>query len=665
MTEGRRFRKSQTFLLLALTAALLFCACGRTADAPESSVPDERGDTVLAGCGIAVTPGGKFEKTDGVYVSKDGNGLKVLFTQSDHDLSTIDPTYLKNDAGLKEISGFKSDVSNGIPYAAWRFSDASAGECAQIVTENENGKLVCVTLSGLPEGWTNEGMIESLSYAEEKDMEKKTPEPLPEKMHSKGISPITGTFIQPWLYARYTPARWEKEFELMKEMGIEFIILGDTLSLQTGEPITDKSKYVATAAYPAQNPDFQKGTDVVTPLFEYCKKYGMRLYVGMGNTPAGWPYLNSTAAGLKEVCEVYADTAEDIYNVYHEKYPDTFAGFYFVPELYNSNEFDGDYSRERYAQNLADGMRPVFERIRAISDLPFIFSPYVNMFGGGWVSKNVDNISLFWEEFLRRADFRDGDILCPQDSVGAGGNDIAGLEALTKAYRKAVDGCGKKILLWTNAEIFIQPTGKFFDNYDGYGGYWSTCTVDRMIEQFRIASPYVDRIVTFAFPHYLSPYNTTDGYINAYRHYLETGELDKEPPTPPDAFRTQKVLRDGKPALQIVWSGMYDAYGIHRVNIYKDGEFYSYRNSTRNEGSDGKKAEYPFEFTDIGFNFEEGEKAVYAFEVIDCAGNASGKVELEVDASSVPNGVKLGRIYRGTTAVTEGVRRIAEAEGKK
>ena len=31
-------------------------------------------------------------------------------------------------------------------------------------------------------------------------------------MGSKGISPVTGTFIQPWLYNGYTDERWEQEF---------------------------------------------------------------------------------------------------------------------------------------------------------------------------------------------------------------------------------------------------------------------------------------------------------------------------------------------------------------------------------------------------------------------------------------------------------------------
>ena len=79
------------------------------------------------------------------------------------------------------------------------------------------------------------------------------------------------------------------------------------------------------------------------------------------------------------------------------------------------------------------------------------------MVGGNWVSKSTENIGNFWKELLADAGFRDGDILCPQDSVGAGGNDLENLAGVTAAYRYAVDNCGKDIQLWSNCEIFEQP----------------------------------------------------------------------------------------------------------------------------------------------------------------------------------------------------------------
>ena len=167
-----------------------------------------------------------------------------------------------------------------------------------------------------------------------------------------------------------------------------------------------------------------------------------------------------------------------------------------------------------------------------------------------------------------------------------------------------------------------------------------------MLKQFEIVSNYVERIFVFAFPHYLSPYNSAQGYYDVYMNYLETGEVEKNKPTPPDKFRTIETTQSGNKGLQIYWSGMYDDYGIHRVNIYKNGEFYTFRVAGRKESGATTLTPYPNNFIDFEFDFE-AETTLYEFEVIDCAGNYSEKVSFTVEKGSVPNGVKLDSIYKG------------------
>ena len=476
----------------------------------------------------------------------------------------------------------------------------------------------------------------------------KTATPTPEEMKSNGISPITGTFIQPWLYSGWNNARWEQEIAFWKELGIEYIIIGDTLDC-TCEPISDPTKWNITAHYPTTNPAFKQGQDVLTNVFEIFSKHDIKLYIGMGNalTSQGWTFLDLNATGFENVCTMFATVAEEIYNNYYEAYPDTFAGFYFVPELYNSSNFDNAATRSRYVSNLSKGFKIIFEKLNSLNpSLPFIFSPYVNMFGGSWVSKSPENIGYFWKELLENAGFRDGDIICPQDSVGAGGNNLEHLGEVTAAYRYAVDNCGRDVQLWSNCEIFIQPpTGKFYDQYDGYN-YWSSCSVDRMVSQMQIVSEYVDRIFLFAVPHYLSPYNAVKGYYDAYKFYLENGEMESVPPTPPTKFRTTYSTVKGVKSLTVTWSGMYDNVGIHRVNIYKNGEFFTYRNATRNEGSG--IAAYPNSFVDMDYDPEVS--VTYEFEVIDCSGNVSARSSFTVEPGSVPNNVRLDRAYNGPVA---------------
>ena len=98
-------------------------------------------------------------------------------------------------------------------------------------------------------------------------------------------SPISGTFIQPWLYGSWSSRDWEREIQVWDEMGIEYVIMGDTASydLSTGK---------LTTAYPTSIEGATCSGDVVTKLFEVCKENGRKLFIGIGNTPAGRPYMD-------------------------------------------------------------------------------------------------------------------------------------------------------------------------------------------------------------------------------------------------------------------------------------------------------------------------------------------------------------------------------------
>ena len=459
-------------------------------------------------------------------------------------------------------------------------------------------------------------------------------------------SPISGTFIQPWLYGSWSSRDWEREIQVWDEMGIEYVIMGDTASydLSTGK---------LTTAYPTSIEGATCSGDVVTKLFEVCKENGRKLFIGIGNTPAGWPYLDfgnkDNFEVFREVCKVYASIAEDVYNHYYPEYSDVFAGFYFVPEMYNSSMFDADDTRQTYVDGMAYGLNIIFEKLDELNpDLPFIFSPYLNIFGGSWVSKSSENIGKFWTEFLSQVNFRDGDILCPQDSVGAGGMDLEHLDEYTAMYKKATEECGKDIRFWSNCETFIQPKDEFFSLSDGVS-YWGSASVARLVEQFNTVGKYAEVIVTFAFPHYQSPVNNVDGFYETFKDYLRNGKLETNAPTAPNKFRTNKttmtINQEQREVLTVYWSGMYDDFGIWKVNIYKNGELLTYRYPTRRENG---MAMYPNSFYDADYEFEN-ETATYTIEVFDCAGNVSERVDFTVTPGSVPNNVTLDKTYTGPT----------------
>ena len=90
------------------------------------------------------------------------------------------------------------------------------------------------------------------------------------------ITSVNGTFIQPWLYATYDDERWDAEMQILKETGIEYLIMGDVANHNTDG--------TWTVYYPSEL-DYLKDYyvyDALGDLLFYCEKYDIKLYLGMG-----------------------------------------------------------------------------------------------------------------------------------------------------------------------------------------------------------------------------------------------------------------------------------------------------------------------------------------------------------------------------------------------
>lgn len=197
-----------------------------------------------------------------------------------------------------------------------------------------------------------------------------------------------------------------------------------------------------------------------------------------------------------------------------------------MTELYNTIYMDTDEGIDSYADGLDEMFTTVIENCNALDpSMPLLFSPYVNIFGYGYASINVDRFTEYWTEVLSRIPFRNGDMICPQDSCGGGGMDVAHLSEWTKAYRNAVDRSnrirGTKLLLCTNAEMFVQPDAQRMTSPHGVS-YSGIKSVRDFTTRLETAAPYVDALFCFAYPHHHSPYNTDPQFHECLKNYLKT-----------------------------------------------------------------------------------------------------------------------------------------------
>ena len=457
--------------------------------------------------------------------------------------------------------------------------------------------------------------------------------------YTSHISSLDGSFIQPWLYATWDDARWRSEMQILKETGIDTLVMGDTANQNNDDSWT--------VYYPSEL-DFLKGYyayDAVGTILHYCHMYDIKLYLGMG-LDTNWNSDLTVGEGLeanREYMRKCNMITTELYTKYKSQYPDTYYGFYFVTEIYNTYYMETDYGSELYTDGLREMFNTVLDNCSTLDpNMPLLFSPYVNIFGYGYASINTDRFTEFWTQALTKINFRDGDMICPQDSCGAGGNDIVHLEEWTAAYRNAVDRSnqlrGTHLLLGTNAEMFIQPDSVRMAQTHGVD-YTGTKTIDDFTKRLEIAAPYVDKLFCFAYTHHYSPNNAQPGFHKAFIKYLHDGTIEKNPPLPPDTICTEVVDTEGADHLKLSFSGMDDDTEAGQINIYKNGVFYDYLTAGVNNGrTDCNHVKNTW--TDYNFNIST-DTAVYEFETVDVCGNVSEKRSYTVTPQNVNNGVDI------------------------
>ncbi|MGN0592061.1 MAG: DUF4434 domain-containing protein [Ruminococcus sp.] len=438
------------------------------------------------------------------------------------------------------------------------------------------------------------------------------------------IEKIDGTFIQPWLYMTYDEEQWNNEMQALKDIGIRYLIMGDVAN--------HNSDGTWTVYYPSELPYLSDSVayDALEPLLYYCDKYDIQLYLGMG-LDCAWNSDIVSEEGRKanrDYMKICNEITTEIFNQYKSRYPDTYYGFYFVTELYNTIYMETDEGIDAYADGLDEMFTMVIDNCNALdSSMPLLFSPYVNIFGYGYASINVDRFTEYWTEVFSRIPFRNGDMVCPQDSCGGGGMDAAHLSEWTKAYRNAVDRSneirGTKLLLGTNAEMFVQPDAYRMSVPNGVS-YSGIKNVRDFTTRLETADEYVDSLFCFAYPHHYSPYNTEPQFHACLKTYLKTGEIETEKPTSPTNVEIRLTENEGKQIPEFTFTGMADNTAVVHTNIYRNGKLYDYIVPAVKVG--GNKTQNVW--TD--YNFKD-DTAVYEVECMDVCGNVSDKCSFSFD----------------------------------
>lgn len=374
---------------------------------------------------------------------------------------------------------------------------------------------------------------------------------------------FTGTFLQSWLGVQWDADEWQKEIDAMKRDGIEHLIIQSV-----AEKTMESAGGEWTVYYDMDLPEFDdaaRGDNIVEAALKACKGTGIKVYIGLSLFEDFW-YQGGFTSQYDECCKIAASLVKDIYTRYGEEYKDTLCGFYFTPE------FSNIIWETTSASKLADGVNVIIDEMNAVCPgLPLVMSPFYT----NYVSLGTFDALTFWTRLVNRIKFRDGDIIAPQDAVGAAFTQIDELEKNWKLYRSVIDNADADIKLWANCESFKLAREKSI--ISGIGLPPATentlsvpVTMDRFAYQLDIASRYCDNIITFSYNHYLSPNQVDSRFIEAYRKYVESGySVEKNAPEAPTEFSAT----DSDEGVVLTWNGAVDDMGIAYYRITKNGKF--------------------------------------------------------------------------------------------
>lgn len=311
----------------------------------------------------------------------------------------------------------------------------------------------------------------------------------------KNYPVVTGTFLQLWAFSSYTSQQWENHFNKLKEVGIDTVIVQWTATTPYGQ---FKDCYYGTSlAEDNAASDYVCYSSCIYRMFEAAKYTGTKIFLGLNISDEWWSFSSLDAAWSETQATLGVNIASELYEKYYADYTENFAGWYWPWELYNHMSGNMAVTSAQFINMYMEGLTEID------ASLPIMLSPFLTENVTPGITEAV------WNKFFDTADFRNGDIFCSQDSVGAGYVRLENLESYFEAMSKAVTA-EKGLIFWANNENF---------NPD-----FTSADISRFVSQMEITDEYVTGHVTFAYSHYYHP-DKYPSYHQQYKDYYEDGTL--------------------------------------------------------------------------------------------------------------------------------------------
>ncbi len=291
-----------------------------------------------------------------------------------------------------------------------------------------------------------------------------------------GYPVISGSFIQLSYGDTWTQSEWEEEFDYMKDLGMDHVILQWIVSFSSSY----KEVYYNSPAYNASTGYINRtNQDTLLNVLNAAERKGIDVWVGLGLNEEWWDDDNVTSqAWLNSEAQADKNIIKEIWN--------SSAGYKNKRSLkgwYSAWEIENYRFKERANQEkLRTALKTVVDYAHSYTGKPIMTSPYKGGYSDGLTPSGWTDM---WTYILNPQDGANFDVVAPQDNFG----NIT--DTYLAAMKKAVD-TNPKCELWSNCETYNPDTE-------------SAEPTITMLNQINSEIPYVSKMTSFSYLHYHSP----------------------------------------------------------------------------------------------------------------------------------------------------------------
>lgn len=294
---------------------------------------------------------------------------------------------------------------------------------------------------------------------------------------------ITGTFLDEITHdipsQNWGPAEWRREFELYSRIGIDTLII-----IRAG--------YQNKCIFPAKAiPELLPVYDDLGELFySLADEFGIAMYLGTYDSGFYW----HRRSWWKEVDLNRSFLDEAVGRYGHHP---SFKGWYLSHETGKNDA------------HIIELFNAIGGHCKTLKDVPVLISPYPQ--GAKQSGENALTLEESFEHWDRIFDATRGsfDVCAFQDGQ-------VHYQELPK-FTQGIAELGKKhgITIWSNVESFDRDMPIKFPPAD-----WR-----RLRFKMEAASEVAEKLITFEFPHFMSPYSCYPAAHNLFRRYCDHFEI--------------------------------------------------------------------------------------------------------------------------------------------